>query len=359
MHIRMTSLALAAVLAACGGDGGDGGGGAGGFDDRPIITDYADRVVIPTYQLLRERAVALDAAAAVLAEETGDDNLEAARQAWVDMRVPWEQSEAFLFGPVSAQGWDPAMDDWPLNRDDLDGVLASGDDLTQEYIRSLPETQKGFHTIEYLLWGEDSAKAAADLTPRELEYLGALIEELTLITADLAQSWTEGVDGQDAYREVFTTAGEPANTTYPSLGAAVQEILDGMSGICDEVANGKIADPYDARDPDLVESQYSFNSLLDFQDNLRGALNAYTGDFPPGGTEGRGLDEWVAERDPALDRRFASEVQAAIDALGDIPAPFPQAVQDPANDGAIEAAQEAIRTVQDTIDRDLVGLVLE
>ena len=125
-----------------------------------------------------------------------------------------------------------------------------------------------------------------------------------------------------------------------------------------EVANGKIADPYDARDPDLVESQYSFNSLLDFADNIRGVKNAYTGDMPAAQTAGRGLSEYVAARDPALDTRVLAELDAAIATIGVIPDPFRDAIQAPANDAAIEAAQQAIRTVQATIDGDLTTLVL-
>jgi putative iron-regulated protein len=355
------ALALAALVttAACGGDdGGDDTGDDTGFDDQEIIVGFADNVVVPTYEELADRTVALDTAVTALAATTNDTNLEAAKTAWSDMRQPWEQSEGFLFGPVSAEGWDPAMDSWPLNQTDLEAVLASGDELTQEYIRNLPETQKGFHTVEFLLWGADSQKTAAEITTRELEYMAALTEELVLITTDLETSWTTGVGGAQAYRTVFTTAGEEGNTAYPSRSSAAQEILGGMSGICDEVANGKIADPFDAMDPNLVESQYSFNSLLDFADNMRSVENAYNGDFPLGGTTGRGLTDYVAAIDPALDTRFKAEIAAAISALGEIPTPFRDAIQNPADAPAIEAAQEAIRTVQATIDGDLTAAVL-
>ncbi|HWM86176.1 MAG TPA: imelysin family protein [Kofleriaceae bacterium] len=355
----MTTGFLVLALAACGGDDGGGDDGGSGFDDQQIIVDYADQVVIPTYELLDEKSNALDAAVIALDEDLSQENLEAARQAWVDTRVPWEQSEGFLFGPVSAQGWDPAMDSWPLNQDDLEAVLASDEVIDLAFVSDLPETQKGFHTIEYLLWGQDSEKTVDQFDDRELEYLLALTEELTVITGDLATSWTDGVGGDAAYRDVFTTAGEPGNDAYPALGSAVQEILDGMSGICVEVGTGKIAEPFDERDPNLVESQYSFNSLYDFQDNMRSVLNAYTGDMPEAGTEGSGLDGWVAERDPDLDARFKAEIQTAIDLLGEIPPPFPAAILDEANDPAIEAAQAAIATVQVTVDGDLADLLLQ
>jgi predicted lipoprotein len=347
----MTSRLLVATLpalalAAC----GDGGTTAPGFTDAQVIADFADRVVVPTYALLDDRAAALHAAALTLRATPTEAHLAAARDAWIATRVPWEQSEGFLFGPVSAQGFDPAMDSWPVDRTDLEAVLASGDALTATYIRNLPETQKGFHSIEYLLFGEARDRAADDLDARELEYLTGLTLELTAVTAALEASWTTGAP---PYRDVFATAGAAGNTAYPSLDAAAQEILVGMSGICDEVANGKIADPYDAHDPNLVESQYSYNSLLDFADNLRSVENAYTGDVPAAGSTGRGLDEVVRAIDPALDARFRAELADAIARIQAIPDPFRDAITTPSAYPTIEAAQAAIRVVQTTIDGDL------
>lgn len=349
------SLASFAFLASCSDD--DEVVGAN-FTDRQVVVDYADKVVVPTYTLLAQRAMALETAVSTLATTTSAANLTAAKDAWVATRVPWEQSEAHLFGPVSVNGYDPAMDSWPVNRTDLDAVLASSNPLTQAYVSGLPEEQKGFHTLEYLLWGEDGNKAAAAITPRELEYMKALAAELTVVTGQLSTSWTAGVDGKAAYRTVFTTAGEGSNA-YPSLGSAAQEILGGMAGICDEVANGKIADPYDARDPQLVESQFSFNSKLDFADNLRGVLNAYTGDAAAAGTTGRGLADFVAAADPALDAQFRAEVAAAISAIEAIPGTFRDAIMIDSARPSIAAAQTAIRKVQSTIEGPLTEVVLK
>ena len=96
-------------------------------------------------------------------------------------------------------------------------------------------------------------------------------------------------------------------------------MVNGMIVIADEVANGKISDPYNESDTTLVESQFSFNSISDFQDNIRGIQNVYMGKFM---TDGQGLNEFVNSHDPDLDARFQQEVQAAIDAIGAIPDPF-------------------------------------
>ena len=350
MRTTLASLALAGLAAACTDDAPV----AGGFTDRQVVVDFADQVVIPTYQLLDARARALDAAVRALAATPSPATLTSARDAWIAARVPWEQSEAFLFGPVSARGYDPAMDAWPVERTDLDAVLASDQPLTATFVHNLPETQKGFHTIEYLLFGEGGQRTAAELDGRTLAYLTAVTAELTSVTGALTTAWTAG---SPSYRDVLATAGDAGNTAYPSLDAAVQELLGGMSGICDEVANGKIATPYDAHDADLIESQFSDNALVDFADNLRSVANAYAGDVPAAGTTGHGLDEVVRARDAALDARFRGELDAAIAAIGAIPGRFGTAIVTPPAYPAIEAAQAAIRTVQTTIDRDLAAVV--
>lgn len=352
--LSAATISILAAGAAC--DSGEEAAG-GGFDDAEVIVAFADQVVVPTYAWLAESAVALEAAVTTLAAAPDEAKLAAARAAWVAAREPWEQSEGFLFGPVDTFGIDPALDTWPLNQTDLDAVLASGSALTPGFVGTLEASLKGFHTMEYLLFGVGGTRRAADLGPREREYLKAIAADFVTLTARLATSWTRGEGGLAAYRDLFASAGQAGNQAYPSLGAAAQEIVSGMIGICDEVANGKIADPYDARDPLLEESQFSHNSLVDFQNNLRSVENAYTGKVPGAGTSGRGLDTWVAAQDPALAERIGREIAAAIAAIGAIPSPFSAAILDPSAHPAIENAQAAVRALQSTLEGQLLPLL--
>lgn len=340
--ILLSSSVLLLSLTGCGGDAA----ATVDFEDREVVTTYVDNVIIPTHQSLAERAQAFAEATRQLKTAPTPSLLDEARQSWIAMRVPWEQSEAFLFGPVDAQGWDPAMDSWPLNTTDLEAVLEGPSALTAAFVKSLPDTQKGFHAAEYLLWGQDSAKTAEALTPRELEYLTALADELVDVTSQLLAAWT---DGATPYRAVLVTAGSDGNIVYPSMLAAVQELVTGASGICDEVANGKIATPFDARDRNLVESQYSFNSLLDFADNMRGVQNVLEGRFGEA-PAGRSVLSWLGERDAALRDELRASIEQAISSIEAIPEPFPLTILDPNNDAVIVAAQTQIRQLQVLID---------
>lgn len=367
------ALACAAVVPACGDDdpgettidgGGDsdvdGAAPAVAFDDyanaSAILDDFASNVVIATYSELSDRFDALATAAQTLADDPTDDNLTAAQDAWVAAREPWESAEGFLFGPVATLGIDPALDSWPVDKTQLDGVLASDDDLTADYVGGLEATLRGFHTTEYLLFGEAKNRKLEDLGDRELAYLVATTTLLSEAGARLESSWTEGDGSGPAYAEVFTTAGDDGNTAFPSKSSAAQEMVNGMIGIADEVANGKIADPFDQMDTRLVESQFSHNSLTDFQHNIGSIKNAYTGAVGFAGTSGASVSDYVASVDAELNTRVIAEIDAAIAALGEITPPFRDAITNPDEAAKITAAQEAIRTVQTTLEQDILPL---
>lgn len=142
-------------------------------DLKPIIINYTDNVVLPTYADLLADNTALNTAIRTLANTAGeyqagtktvaDVNLafKAAALLWITAREPWETSEAFLFGPVADKGLDPNMDSWPLDVDALKNTLASGkfDNLTwegefdedDETIAAV-QNVRGFHTLEFLLF---------------------------------------------------------------------------------------------------------------------------------------------------------------------------------------------------------------
>ena len=334
----------------CGEEDDDGDAQVDAYDAGTMLNDFANTVVLPTYTDLDNKAGELLTAVKALAEDTTQANLEKAQQAWVATRAPWEQSEAFLFGPVDTQGLDPALDSWPVDRVSLQAVLDGTKELTADFVKDgLEDTQKGFHTIEFLLFREGDQRMVSDITDRELEYLVASTEYLKESTSQLRLAWApEG----DNFSNTVASAGKEGNAVYRSQSSAVQEMVNGMITIADEVANGKISDPYNQEDTTLVESQFSFNSVSDFQDNIRGIQNVYMGKFT---NDGQGLNEFVSGEDAALDSRFQSEIQNAIDTIGAIPDPFRDSIT--ANRPAVEAAIDAVSTVHLTLEQDILPLV--
>lgn len=126
---------------------------------RPVVEQYVDAVVLPTYADLARKNAALYDTVVALGNAPSNAAFAAACEAWLNAREPWETSEAFLFGPVDELGLDPNMDSWPLDQDAIVKILTSGnydqlnwndgdDDDAIEAAQSL----RGFHTLEFLLF---------------------------------------------------------------------------------------------------------------------------------------------------------------------------------------------------------------
>jgi putative iron-regulated protein len=329
---------------------------AGQFNDAQVVADFADQVVLPTYQLLVERAGTLSQAVDAFVNDPTDATLSAAQEAWLATRSPWEQSEAFAFGPAESLGYDGDLDDWPVNETDVQAVLESDDPLTPESVKSLQTTQKGFHTIELLLFGTDNNKQAADFSERELQYLQALTTAFNQTATDLQASWSEGVEGNPPYREVLATAGQ-GSSAYPTVQAGAEEIVQGMLGCLDEVANEKIGEPLETQETLGLESRFSHSSLADFQHNIQSVQNAYLGEVPDASSSGESLSSFVAEVNPDLDAQIKQELQAALEAIATVPGPIEETLPNPDAQTQLETAKEAILTLHSTIEEQVLPLV--
>ena len=319
-------------------------------DYSALLRSTGEDVILQTYADLDAKTGLLVAALTALETEPTAPHLDAARQAWRDARKPWEQAEGFLFGPVDQQGIDPAMDSWPVNEVDLENVLNSGNALTKSFIDQQEGTVKGFHTIEYLIFGVNGDKVVADFDQREFEYLRACAESLKGETNKLYTTWA--TSGGNFIRNL-TQAGT-AQSIYPSQKAAIQEVVNGLVTIADEVANGKINDPFTQQNITLEESRFSANSKADFADNIRSIRNIYFGALN-GGHSSVSIHGLVEEKDPVLNTRIADEIDAAIVAIEGIPGTFTTAIFDqPAN---VQDAQNKVRNLLETLQSDLLPFV--
>ena len=315
-----------------------------------ILRQTTDGVIIPTYKDLYAKSTALVNTLAVLLAGQTPANLEAARQAWRDARVPWEQSEGFLYGPVETLGLDPSIDSWPVNQADLDAVLNSGDALTKSYLDGQEGTLKGFHTLEYLLFGLNGNKQVGEFTPRQFEYLVACAQSLQGACEALRNNWT---GGQVNLGQVFKTAGQSGNAVYPSQKSALQEIVNGLITIADEVANGKINEPFSQENLTLEESRFSANSKADFADNIRSIRNIYLGNYA--GSMGAGLHNIIAEKNQALDVKVRQQIEDAILAIEAIEGTFTSAIFNAKP--SVQSAQNKVRTLQETLQNEVYPVI--
>ncbi len=308
-----------------------------------VLKDVSMTVIYSTYQELALKGEALSKSIDVLAKTTNDANLLAARQTWREARVPWELSEAFLFGPVMDLNVDANIDSWPLNQVDLENEMNGTAMLTKEYLDSSASNIKGFHTMEYLLFGDSVLVTAGNLTPRKLEYLKAASASLVGEVRRVIKAWD--ATGGD-YLGEFQRAGK-GSTTYLTEQQALKEVIEQMFKICDEVADGKIFGPFKREGmPNRLyeESRFSNNSTADFTDNMKSVKNMFYSTF--GGRTGQSLWDLLLLKDPKLAQQVKVEIDSAISVTANLGV-FGEAIFNRPAD--VEASMKAIKTLRATL----------
>lgn len=314
-----------------------------------VIADFAHKVAFATYLDLENKANELHSKILLFNSNNSSSDLEDSKRIWKETRAAWEQSEGFLFGPVATQNLDPGIDDWPINKADLDSILASNQVFSQGFLDSTQTTLKGFHPMEYLLFGVSGNKVSSEFTAREKEYLVALADYLKRLTTSIRIIWDPNLPGN--YTDQLITAGE-ANSHYTSQRAVFEEIINAMIGICEEVAEAKIQEPLVMQDPSLEESPFSQNSMTDFTNNIRSVQNVYLGSYKE---DGIGLNEWVNANNISLDNAIQQKITIAINSFSLITLPFGQAILTQQNQ--LNTLQQNILELKNVLENELLPFV--
>ncbi|WP_306591543.1 imelysin family protein [Geothrix sp. 21YS21S-4] len=310
-------------------------------DTVSLLDGFTNTTVIPTYRSMSDQATALAAACQTFGPGITAADVQTACDRWAATREQWEKSEAFLFGPADYYSLDPALDSWPLDKNKLDQELAkiangSITGFNAAYVRNnYDETLKGFHAIEYVLFRNGAPRTAANAglpSAAEITYVKAVSEVLRDDSITLEASWA-GFTKVSAQKQAFLTqagisipslpysdemikAGQgSAVSRFSSPAAALGTVLQGCIDISEEVGNAKIAGPAATGNILDVESWYSWNSTLDFQNNIRSVENTYLGGVDAS-TRNKGLTVFVAAKNSGLDAEIRTRISAAITAIG-------------------------------------------
>ena len=324
-----------------------------------VFDDFVNVLAKPNYTDFEQKAQALNDAVIQLNINTNDENLKAAQNQWFTTRDAWEQAEGWLFGPVeetTAQqsSFDAQMDTWPMNKTQLDSLLASQTtSFTNQNVALFDNALKGFHPLEYLLFGIGGIKKAANFTQKEKQYMLALSANLYNNIKNLNIAFNTYTPN------LLNIAKRTSN--FKNEYDALNTIASAMVAICEEVADGKMQVPIDeyknnADDPEKYEeSQFAYSTLRDFKNNMIGVRNVYLGQYT---NDGNGISELVASVNKSLDSKIKQQIEAAIAAVQNIQATsYGNAVKNQLTQ--IQNTQKIIRTLKATLETELIKGFIE
>jgi hypothetical protein len=209
---------------------------------------------------------------------------------------------------------------------------------------------RGYHPIEYILFGNHGDRTAAGITARQKKYMMSLATDLKNTCNSLYQSWTTAP--VNFANEVMKAGNGSAK--YAKKQEVYMAIVESLVGICEEVGEGKMKEPYDAQDPAIVESPYSGNSLRDFKNNIIGLQNVYLGKYKE---DGKGINDLVAAKNIALDNKIQSQIATAISSFDNITVNYEEAIL--TQKVQVENTMKALGTLKETLEGELKPFIIQ
>ena len=324
-----------------------------------------------------------------------EKTLEQARSAWVNARVPYQQTEVYRFGNAVVDEWEGKVNAWPLDEGLIDyvdsgaygseseenafyaanvianstltvaGRTIDASTIDVELLQSLHEVDEveanvstGYHAIEFLLWGQDlngtgpgagerpatDFMVGADCTggncDRRRAYLTAATDLLIADLEDITAAW--GPDGE----------ARAALEALPATGQ-IAVMLTGMGSLSyGELAGERMQLGLMLHDPEEEHDCFSDNTHNSHYDDARGIYNVYHGRYmriDGSVVEGESLASLVHAASPDID----AEMRAGLDAT----AAAMQRLKDTADSGAMaydqmlgESNPEGNALVSDAVD---------
>ncbi len=353
-HLFATVLAVAPVAPAlC----------AEGPAPAAVLATYAD-LAHAMYGDALSRAEQLDAAIGALLAQPGDQAMAAAREAWLAARVPYQQTEAFRFGNPVVDEWEGKVNAWPLDEGLIDYVaVGSYGDSSDEnpfyaanvianpiltiggkeidattidaaLLASLHEADeveanvsRGYHAIEFLLWGQDlngtgpgkGDRPASDYASgenctnghcdRRAAYLAAATDLLVSDLREMTANWQ--ADGPA--RAALTADGEKAG---------LAAMLTGLGSLSyGELAGERIKLGLMLHDPEEEHDCFSDNTHNSHYYDVVGMRSVYLGRYEGSAgrvTEGPSLSDLVRAADPKADETMRAALDRTLAAFGAI-----------------------------------------
>ena len=320
---------------------------------RQVLTNLVSNVIVPTYTDLANDVEDLEKTLNGLTPSTiTQAQIDKACADFKAARQHWERSEAFLGGAASDFSIDPTIDSWPLDRAELLDYFKGGMKAQIED----ESTILGFHALEFILFRNGQNRKVAELQGNdtytnfesvsgadELKYAQQVCKLLKERCFQLQVAWegeknanrlavvkAAGLPYQTenglSYGENLISAGQDSKSTFPSLKDAVAQVLSSDEGscvaICNEVGTAKVANPFSAGDIAYVESPYSYNSITDFQDNIRSIRNVWFGSTNGNAAAGSFNAFFANVGQDATNTAVTGAFNSAINAIGQMPAPF-------------------------------------
>lgn len=333
-----------------------------------FVKNYAN-IVLTNYTDAQKGALAMQQKINAFHENPTEANLKAAKTAWIEARVPYEQSETYRFyeGPIDfadkksgKEGPEGRLNSWPLDEAYIDyvqdnskaGIVNSKKEkitranlINKNQQENEANVSLGYHAVEFLLWGQDLSTDSAGKRPasdfaatkenqKRREYLKVATE---ILVDDLNFLVNEWQDGKKNYAQKFV-----AQNPDKSIG----HILTGLATLSGfELASERMGAGLDSGDQEDEQSCFSDNTHADFVNNFLGIKNVFLGTY--GKIQGVGAYDVIASKDKTLAKKIKNKIADTLSSIKKINDPIDQVLTSPKGSSERAQMEKAVKNLQE------------
>ncbi|WP_324721327.1 imelysin family protein [Salinimicrobium sp. HB62] len=257
MFKKIKLLVLAAFIVACNSDdsGKSGNTDTDNFDRGAMLENWADNIIIPSFENFSGKTASLEEAAVNFAEDPSEGNLAILRAAFEEAYLEYQTVAPFEIGEAEALDYHGFLNIYPA---DAAAITAKAE--ANSFNLELPGSrdEQGFPALDYLIngLGETDTEIVSFYTSENensegyKNYLTAVTARINALTNAVLADW------KNSYRDIFVN-----NTSSSSTGSVDKFTNDFVMYFEMDLRSGKIGIPAGAFSgnpaPETAEAYYS------------------------------------------------------------------------------------------------------
>jgi predicted lipoprotein len=314
-----------------------------------VIYNFAEDVALPAYSDLNNSIFQLKAVSENYYISGLASDLDLVKAAWKNARIAWERTESYHFGPVNNGKYNIRMETWAATAADFDALLSSSNPLDMPDVEKLSEKFRGFHAMEYIMYGSTGNRPANDVDFRQRKYLFNLAKDLQNNSVALFNEWSAGSKN---YGSEIIFAGN-GGTIFKKKQDVFLAMVGGMNDLCSRLVTDNLGAPFYAVDSTIVESPYANLSIVDIKNNISSLKSVYTGRY--NSSMGYGIKDLVMDKKASLDTKLTARMNAVDSAMNAIKMPLDSAIY--FKKFELKTAIDALDSLRSTISTELIPFV--
>jgi len=276
-----------------------------------MLTNYADRIIIPAYSALNTNLATLEAPLNAFLDKPSSATLEAARPAYRAAYLSYQATSAAYFGPASALLYNNYLNTFPAAPTKIERAISSG-----MYNFELPvvnDSIQGFPALDYLLFESGAVeKFSGTQSVARKKYVRDVLTRMKSLTANTLGQWN------GAYKMTFV------NSLKADVGSSTAFLVNQFAYEMDRMKGPRIGWPFGKQSNSIVFADKSEGYYSGLTKELAVANLTSLKKYFAGG-EGDGIADYlVLLKKEALAQQVLAQFDLAIKALEAIPSPMAQ-----------------------------------